>query len=245
MDRTPPAAGNEEIELYIRTIYSLLRSSGPIRLRSLEETHVGMNSSLHQRAASPEIDMAALTYAALRLPDCFPEVRLVVMGQMEEVFRRRGYPGVESWPRVAARARRRKLYFEPESRVLAAFIASVSDIDDMVPTMVTYQIEWNKLHEKLNRHQSVLSLLEEENGSTGTAASGQEDGANDEAADFLFLHGAASRREKLAAVLDLTLDDFLRLEQVWPGKMLLENLRRAARTRLDVQINVLGSGLSD
>jgi hypothetical protein len=34
MDRTTPTAQNEEIELYIRTYYSLLRSSGPVRVRS-------------------------------------------------------------------------------------------------------------------------------------------------------------------------------------------------------------------
>ena len=33
MDRTVPVAHSEEIELYIRTYYSLLRSSGPIRVR--------------------------------------------------------------------------------------------------------------------------------------------------------------------------------------------------------------------
>ena len=39
MDRTPPAAKSDEIELYLRTYYSLLRSTGPVRIRSLEETH--------------------------------------------------------------------------------------------------------------------------------------------------------------------------------------------------------------
>ena len=46
MDRTPPAAKSDEIELYIRTYYSLLRSTGPVRIRSLEETHTGMRSNL-------------------------------------------------------------------------------------------------------------------------------------------------------------------------------------------------------
>ena len=42
MIRTVPATTGEGIELYIRTYYSLLRSSGDIRIRSLEETHEGM-----------------------------------------------------------------------------------------------------------------------------------------------------------------------------------------------------------
>ncbi len=32
---------------------------------------------------------------------------------------------------------------------LAAFIASVSDIDDLIPMLTAYQIEWNKLHDRL------------------------------------------------------------------------------------------------
>ena len=47
MIRTVPETTSEGIELYIRTYYSLLRSSGDVRIRSLEETHEGMRSSLH------------------------------------------------------------------------------------------------------------------------------------------------------------------------------------------------------
>jgi len=42
MIRTVHETVGEGIELYIRTYYSLLRSSGDIRIRSLEETHEGM-----------------------------------------------------------------------------------------------------------------------------------------------------------------------------------------------------------
>ena len=44
--------------IYIRTYYSLLRSSGDIRIRSLEETHEGMLSSLHLKAESAEFDVS-------------------------------------------------------------------------------------------------------------------------------------------------------------------------------------------
>ena len=37
MDRATPVAHSEEIEVYIRTYYSLLRSSAPIRVRSLRK----------------------------------------------------------------------------------------------------------------------------------------------------------------------------------------------------------------
>ena len=240
MDRTTPAAGNEEIELYIRTIYSLLRSSGPIRLRSLEESHAGINSSLHHKAESLEIDVAALTYAAMRLPACFADVSLVVMGQMEEVFRRRGYPDVETWRSVAARARRRKLYYHEQRSILAAFIASVSDIDDMVPTMVAYQIEWNKLHQKLNQNHALLADL----GETVAAAPGNGP-PSDKALLAIDHFLTPERKNRIRAALELSQADFEMLCHLWPGWELLENLRKAATQRMDTRVNVLGSGLSD
>ncbi|MGH2543476.1 MAG: DUF6909 family protein, partial [Ardenticatenaceae bacterium] len=63
MDRGIPVSGNEEIELYMRTYYSLLRSSGAIRVKALEETHAAMDSSLHSRAEEPYPDVGAFTYA--------------------------------------------------------------------------------------------------------------------------------------------------------------------------------------
>jgi hypothetical protein len=237
MDRTPPSAGNEEIELYVRTIYSLLRSSGPIRLRSLEETHIGMNSSLHYRAGAPELEMASLIYSAMRLPPCFPNVSMVVMGQMEEVFRRRGYAGVETWKRVRARARRRTMFFNEDRRILAAFISSVSDIDDMIPIMVTYQIEWNKLHDKLMRNRSMLDFLCDEPEEKSDNGSGNRT----EAEHPLTIE----QLETIRSVMELSPEDFLRLQSAWPGPSLVANVRRALVHRMDVRINVLGSGLSD
>ncbi|MBI3959467.1 MAG: hypothetical protein HY328_11730 [Chloroflexi bacterium] len=240
MDRTTPAAGNEDIELYIRTIYSLLRSSGPIRLRSLEESHVGMNSSLHYRADGTEIDVTALSYAAQRLPACFPDVSLVVMGQMEEVFRRRGYPDVETWRPVAARARRRKLFYHEQRRILATFIASVSDIDDMVPTMVAYQIEWNKLHQKLNHNRALLAELGE-----GPITALGDAPPSDNALLAMENFVTPERSERIRQALELSEDDFAMLCHLWPGWQLVENLRKAADQRMDTRVNVLGSGLSD
>mgnify|MGYP001766626254 CR=1 FL=1 len=98
MDRTPPRTNSDEIALYIRTYYSLLRSSGPIRIRSLEETHIAMKSNLHFLADSPELDISALVYSALRLPDSIVDTSLMVLGQMEDVFAREGYH-LDTWKR--------------------------------------------------------------------------------------------------------------------------------------------------
>ena len=112
MIRTVPATTSEGIELYIRTYYSLLRSSGDIRIRSLEETHEGMRSSLHLWAESPNFDASAFLYAALRLPEPIHRARRVVLGQSEQVFVRGGLRDVASWQRVDAAARRRRMLFD-------------------------------------------------------------------------------------------------------------------------------------
>jgi hypothetical protein len=223
MVRTMPVVHNEEIELYIRTYYSLLRSSAPIRIRSLEETHAAMNSSLHQQAHSPQIDVSALLYSALRLPEAVLHAKLIVMGQMDDVFHRAGYP-VDEWQPVRARARRRKFFFEAETGTLAAFVASVSDIDDMIPCLTTLQIEWNKIHQKLNNGQVQVALLNYDEKSS---------------ADLPALLSAV--RE----ALELDIEDFDKLGQVWQGPNLIKKFQWAAQQAMDWRVTVLGSGLSD
>ncbi len=223
MDRTPPRTNSDEIELYIRTYYSLLRSSGPIRIRSLEETHMAMKSNLHFMADSPDIDISALVYSALRLPDSIVDASLMVMGQMEDVFAREGYP-LDTWKPVKARARRRKYFFNPDNGVMAAFVASVSDIDDLIPCMVTFQIEWNKIHQRLMQGVFRNELLTPEQGA------------------------AVQGAQLIAAVqeqLGLSQADAEKLSQLWPGAHLLTNLRKAAVQRMDMRVIVLGSGLGD
>ncbi len=158
MDRRTPSTENEEIELYLRTYYSLLRSSGEVEVRSLEETHAAMRASLHPDAESPDLDLGAFIYSAMRLPPCITQTRLVVLGQSEDVFERRGgYIGVRNWQPVHSAARRRKMFFDRDE-TLAAFIASVSDIDDLIPMLVAYQIEWNKIHHKLSGSVTLKAL---------------------------------------------------------------------------------------
>src|SRR5436190_106333 len=147
MDRQPPRATSDEIDLYIRTYYSLLRSSGDVRVRAFEESHLFSRSSLHLGAENPEPDLAAFAYAAARLPDCMSSVRRVVLGQSPSQFRAAGHP-IEKWQIVRTRGRRRPLRWDG-GHTLAVFIASGSDIDDLVPIVTAYQIEWNKLRERL------------------------------------------------------------------------------------------------
>lgn len=221
MERTVPRTDSDEIELYIRTYYSLLRSTGEIAIEALVEAHTGTNSSLHPGADAPSPDASALIYAALRMPLCIAQAQLVVLGQRREVFERRGY-AVSEWEEVTARARRRRAFFDGEE-TLAMYIASRSDIDDIIPMLAAYQIEWNKLHRALQspRLRGFLNDL---------AAQGAEPGED----------GMAT----LAAGLGLSLDDIERLNSVWEEGF-LSTLEAMARERKRFRLRLLGGSLID
>ena len=115
MDRTVPQTGSEEIELYMRTYYSLLRSSEGIKIETLVESHLAMRSSLHERAAAVEPDASALMYSALRLPPCIIQTEEVLIGQLNRSFIAAGYRDIAAWKRVFATGRRRRTHFDGES----------------------------------------------------------------------------------------------------------------------------------
>jgi hypothetical protein len=143
-----PSNLSDEVELYQRTYTTLLRSSGETRLRVLESSHMAMGSSLHPLAESDEIDLGAFIYAIRRLPDSIVRIKIVVMGQEAALFRRAGIGPLEQWDAVEAAARRRRWY-DSGDEVLAVLLASESDVDDLVPTLVALQIEWNKIRRRM------------------------------------------------------------------------------------------------
>src|SRR3954452_15035165 len=138
------AFSSEEVELYHRTYTTLLRSSGETLVRVLEPSHRSMNSSLHPLAASEDLDLGAFLYATQRLPREVPDAKVIVMGQEAKVFSGNGIGPIEEWEPLEAPARRRR-WFHDGSGMLAVLLASASDLDDLIPTLVAYQIEWNKL----------------------------------------------------------------------------------------------------
>ncbi len=222
MDRRIPSAGNEEIELYMRTYYSLLRSTGEIQVKSLEETHCGMSSSLHLGAEEPRPDISAFIYSCMRLPPCIVGVRLVIMGQSDEVFNRKGYPAVERWQPVQSQARRRKMFFDGEE-TLAVFINSVSDIDDLIPMLTAFQIEWNKLHQLL----SALAMLA---GVQAQVEEGRPLSVEDEAA--------------LTEALALDWEGWRKLQTAW-GEHFWNNLLTVGRHRKKMAIRLLAGSFTD
>jgi hypothetical protein len=188
MERTVPSTASEEVDLYLRTYYSLLRSSAEVQIRTLEEVHAGMNSLLHPGARASAPDTSAFIYSLLRLPESIAECQVIVLAQSLDVFAQGGYPEVEEWQEVVAVARRRKCYFNRHD-TLACFIASRSDIDDVIPILTAYQIEWNKFHYFLKRLPSNIHLEEVE--------------------------GDMALQQNLADFLQISWEDLQRLRAIW------------------------------
>ncbi|VAW42204.1 hypothetical protein MNBD_CHLOROFLEXI01-667 [hydrothermal vent metagenome] len=223
MDRTVPTSGNEEINLYLRTYYSLLRSSREVQIKTLIEAHKRMHSALHVAADEPQPDMAAFIYAILRMPACLDRLRLVIMGQSEQVFVQHGFPKIESWQSVSAVGRRRRSFFNGEDQ-LAVYIASRSDIDDIVPILVAYKIERRKLKQLLGK-ESVIKELERIRAHEGGIPSG----------DCLV---------QLADLTEIPVEDLQRLCQVW-GKETADKFLTIAQTKQELSIRSLAGSLAD
>src|SRR4051794_28593276 len=158
LDSGQRVPGKREVDLYVRTYTTLLQSSGSVPVSSLIPAHLTAASSLHAGATEPEPDLNAFLYSAQRLPECIVDATEIVLGQSGRGFRRAGYTGMESWQVVSAPGRRRRWRFDGTS-VLAATIASASDLDDLIPTIVAYQIEWNKLHGIISEDPALQGLI--------------------------------------------------------------------------------------
>ena len=137
---------SDEVGLYHRTYTTLLRSSGETRLKVLEPSHVAMGSSLHAMAGRDEVDLGAFLYAVRRLPDAIADARLIVLGQERAQFDAAGID-LGAWPEAEAPARRRLWHLGGDT--LGVLVASSSDVDDLVPTLVAFQIEWNAIRAHL------------------------------------------------------------------------------------------------
>lgn len=224
MDRQPPRTTSEEIDLYIRTYYSLLRSSGEVRVRAFEEAHAHSNSSLHAGARDPIPDVAAFAYSAARLPPCMHRARRVVLGQSHEHFEAAGF-AVRDWERVQTRGRRRPLRWDGE-HTLAAFITSISDIDDLIPIVTAYQLEWNKIRAFLCQSDLGRALAADSPAADGAAPQPRE-------IDLA----------ELARILSLDAGGVLTLKAAF-GDSFPAGLREIARAECDLSVRLLAGSYS-
>jgi hypothetical protein len=199
---------SDEVELYQRTYSTLLRSSGETHLRVLEPSHRAIGSSLHPLAASDEIDLGAFIYAIRRLPHGILGARLVVMAQQVEALVDAGMP-VDDWEEAEAPARRRRWY-DDGAGTLAVLLASASDVDDLVPTLVALQIEWNKIRVRQR-------------------AAGWDQVVGDR----------QPGPDECARLLGGSADDWMRLSEAWEDRFALQ-LASIARDRMDLRIRMFG-----
>ena len=206
--------GRDAVTLYVRTYNTILRTSGEVRVRAFEAAHQGVGSSLHPRAGSDQPDSGAFIYALQRLPACMSQIDRVILGQLPEQFGAVVPGGVDGWRKVSAPGRRREWRWDGAA-TLAVSIASPSDLDDMIPTLVAYQIEWNKLHRAIRARPELAARLERAH---------QPNGA---------------RVGEVGAELGLAAEDWDRLRRIW-GADLPGILRGIAAGEKDVRLQMLG-----
>src|SRR5215216_81521 len=217
IDTSQRIPGKREVDLYVRTYTTLLQSSGAIPVSSLIPAHLTAASSLHAGAAESTPDLSAFMYSAQRLPDCIVDVTDIVLGQSARGFRRAGYSGMETWQVVSAPGRRRRWRFDGKS-TLAATIASASDLDDLIPSIVAYQVEWNKMHGIIAGDADLRALV---------ARAGV---------------GEVLGEEEITSVgerLRLQPADWQRLRSVW-GTFLWRNLELVAQSRKRYTVQMIG-----
>jgi hypothetical protein len=217
MERTVPEVASEEIELFLRTVYSLLRASTEVRLRSLEEAHAGMNSLLHPLARQQVVDSSAFVYSILRLPRVISQVELVVLGQSYEMFSEYTLEGPQDWEEVRAPGRRRRCFFNGTD-ILACLITSRSDIDDLIPILTAYQIEWNKMNllmQQVSEEIDLSCLADDPVGLT-----------------------------QVAEVLGLVNEDMERLVSIW-GPDFGANMQKVAQQRMDFKVRLMDGTMTE
>ncbi len=130
------------------------------------------------------------------------------MGQDVEALVANGVP-VESWQEAEAPARRRRWY-DSGAGTLAVLLASASDVDDLVPTLVAFQIEWNKIRVRMR-------------------AAGWPKGED----------SPEVPPEECARELGGSADDWGRLQTAW-GENFGERMRLIGERRLSLRVRMLG-----
>jgi hypothetical protein len=142
------------------------------------------------------------------------------MGQSEQVFAEHGYEDVEAWELVTAPGRRRRNYFDG-SETLAVYIASRSDIDDLIPSLTAYQIERRKFHVILNEPKA-LDIL--------SANLGRWIPDTD--------------LEQLTKLTNVPSEDYVRLRSIWQTQT-ADNLRIIALEKQSLSVRLLAGSLVD
>lgn len=157
------------IKNFVDETYLTLKSSGPVPLQRLEEAYIRMNACIHEKAAVTDIDFTALGYVFPRLPEPIVDVTEIIFGQSSSILSEFGFE-TSDWKEAYAPARRRRYLYDGQNR-LVVLLSSKSDIDDVIPTLIAFQIEWNKIHNLISN-----SKLDEESRTKLKAIFGEASG---------------------------------------------------------------------
>ena len=215
-----------EIQRFLQSYHRLRHQCTELELRCLEPVHREMCSSLHRDADAPEINASAFLYASARLPDCMPQTDRVILASSQSSLESNLKTSLQGWQLVQAQKRRRTTYFNGE-QTLAVLLTSISDLDDIIPGLCAFQIEWNKMHRRLDQSPLGLELAR---GRTAASELGDELrrvlGLN--RADFETLQGlwgrgwdrkiaaiAGGEKDLLLCTLPMLDEDFQDIARIW------------------------------
>jgi hypothetical protein len=123
---------------------------------------------------------------------------------------------VEGWQPVTARARRRRCFFDGKD-TLACYIASRSDIEDVIPALTAFQMEWNKIHLLFQRWPTEQDLASIETDPKAWA--------------------------QLSEILDIAPEDLDRLRTIWRGDF-IPNLNLIRQSKRSMGVRLLSGSLS-
>lgn len=140
----------ENLTAYIQKMHSALHGGGRIKVSTFVHDHVLAEPVLHTKVADAEPDIGTLVYGSLRLPIELWTSERIVLGQSDAVFQKAGMDVTSrGWEPTKAVARNRKCAAHADDKQLAAFIASVSDVEDVVTITTALYIEVMKLHQRV------------------------------------------------------------------------------------------------
>lgn len=131
------------IKEHLRRYYSYLQSSQEFLISSLFDSYRNYHPSLHKFADSNNIDISVLCYCLPRLPQVILKTKKIFICQDLIQLKDRGID-INSFEKITALARRRLNYFDSNTGLLIVMVTSDSDIDDLINTLIAFQIERQK-----------------------------------------------------------------------------------------------------
>ncbi|MBI2410679.1 MAG: hypothetical protein HYV32_02160 [Candidatus Kerfeldbacteria bacterium] len=148
----------DHIENYIQKIHSALRGGSTVRISSFVDEHAAVLPVLHPHVRAKKADISALIYSILRLPSEILLARSVIMGQSDRVFEQVGIQmASKQWLTTKAIARERQCAYNKRTSTIAVFVASISDVEDLITILTAFYIEVQKLHQQLQEDGITLA----------------------------------------------------------------------------------------